>query len=200
MATKQFDFRFKLITLGDSSVGKTSLINMYVYNKMNINTCTGGAFYSKTLILDSTNINLELWDTCGIERYRELSPMYYRQSNGVMLVYDITNRQSFDNLRDIWYRDARLYRDMQTQYVLIGNKCDLESERAVEYSTGKELADSLNIPFIETSAKESINVQQVLVLITAVIVKNITETGSEKKYSIQLSGETGGSNSTRCYC
>ena len=89
------------------------------------------SFLFKTLILDSTNINLELWDTCGIERYRELSPMYYRQSNGVMLVYDITNRESFDNLRDIWYRDARLYRDMQTQYVLIGNKCDLESERAV---------------------------------------------------------------------
>ena len=190
MSMKQVDHCFRIIALGDYNVGKSSLTNMYILNKMNSECCVGVYFYSKTLKVDNTFVKLELWDTGGVEKYIALNPLYYRWRNGVMLVYDVTNRQSFDNLRDKWYKDMCLYTDKHTQCILIGNKCDLESERVVDYSTGKELANSLNIPFIETSARDSIKVEQAFVLMTAVIMRKITETEYHEEHNIQLSVET----------
>ena len=201
MNDRRFDYCFKLLSLGDSFVGKTSLTNVYMYNQMSLAHCgMGSAFHTKTLKIDDTVIHLEIWDTCGEEKYTTLSPLYYRGSSGVMLVYDVTNRQSFDNLRDKWYRDMCLYTDKHTQCILIGNKCDLESERVVECSTGKKLADSLSIPFIESSARDSINVEQAFVLMTGVIMSKIAETESHPQHNIQLSEETGGSSTQKCYC
>ena len=150
--------------------------------------------------MDHREIMLQLWDPSGQERYSSLAPMYYRKSAGVLLVYDVTNRQSFDSLKDVWYKDMCQYSVNETQCILIGNKCDMECERAVEYSTGKEFADSLNIPFIETSAKENLNVEEAFVLLTAVIVRKLYETETRNENEIVLERGVRVRENSACHC
>ena len=165
----------KYIIVGDASVGKSSIYSVFLFQTMEYHLNRYYVSYLvKKMTMDGKNIRLELWDMQ--EKHDHLPPIYYRKSNGLLLVYDVTNRQSFDRLRDVWYKDMCQYSVNETQCILIGNKCDMECERAVEYSTGKEFADSLNIPFIETSAKENLNVEEAFVLLTAVIVRKLSET------------------------
>ncbi|KAI6655965.1 Ras-related protein Rab-1A [Oopsacas minuta] len=198
---KQHYSSVKLINVGDISVGKSGLNNTYVYGVMDYphHHRFVPIFVKKLITIDDITLNLDIWDTGGQEKFNAFNISYYR-TNGVMLVYDITNRDSFDNLRDSWYKEVRRYSEKHTQCILVGNKCDLESKRAVESSTGKEFADSLNIPFIETSAKENINVEQAFVLLAAMIVKKLPEVESERKDIILLDGERRETNNSRCYC
>ena len=195
------DQLYKVIGVGDISVGKSSLISVFKYKTMdNYRSCCCIAFPTKAVTMDNREVMLELWDTHGQEWYNILPPMYYRRSKGVMLVYDITNRLSFDRLRDVWYKEVCKYSDCETQCILIGNKCDMECERAVEYSTGKELADSLNIPFIETSAKENMNVEEAFALLTAVIVRKLSESETRNENDIVLEGAVKGREHSACHC
>ena len=192
---------FKVITVGDTSVGKSSLYNVYLYQMMdNYHSCCCVTFPTKKITMDNKEITLQLWSTSGQERYTRLPPIYYRRSNGVLLVYDITNRQSFDRLRDVWYKDVCQHSENETQCILIGNKCDMECDRAVEYSTGKEFADSLNIPFIETSAKENLNVEEAFTLLTAVIVRKLPEAETGNDNNIVLEREARGRIHSTCHC
>ena len=150
------------------------------------------------MTMDGKNIRLELWYMQ--EKHDHLPPIYYRKSNGLLLVYDITNRQSFDRLKDVWYKDMCQYSVNETQCILIGNKCDMECERAVEYSTGKEFADSLNIPFIETSAKENLNVEEAFALLTAVIVRKLSETETSNENEIVLERGVRVREHSACHC
>ncbi|KAI6655973.1 Ras-related protein Rab-1A [Oopsacas minuta] len=201
--SKQFDYLFKLMLIGDRFVGKMSLIQVYSNNKM-LNHCRPVDFLVKNITIDNKYVKLFLWGMFNTHPYTggvpQLPPSYYRRARGILLVYDITNRDSFDNLRDSWYKEVRRYSEKHTQFILVGNKCDLESKRAVESSTGKEFADNLNIPFIETSAKENINVEQAFVLLAAMIVKKLPEVESERKDIILLDGERRETNNSRCYC
>ena len=191
----------KIITVGDISVGKSSIYNVFLYQTMyNYHSFCSISFPTKKITMDHREIILELWDTSGQERYHSLPPIYYRGSNGVILTYDITNRQSFDRLRDVWYTDVCQYSSNETQCILIGNKCDMECERAVEYSTGKLFADSLNIPFIETSAKENLNVEESFVLLTAVIMRKLSETETRNENDIVLETTVRGRQHPVCYC
>ena len=104
------------------------------------------------------------------------------------------------HLRDVWYKDMCQYSVNETQCILIGNKCDMECERAVEYSTGKEFADSLNIPFIETSAKENLNVEGAFSLLTAVIVRKLSETETRNEDEIVLERGVRVREHSACYC
>ena len=192
---------FKVIVIGDVSVGKTSLYNVFLYQRMDLyDLCCCTSFPTKKMTMDHREIMLQLWDTQRVERYNILPPMYYIRSAGVLLVYDITNRQSFDSLRDVWYKDMCQYSVNETQCILIGNKCDMECERAVEYSTGKEFADSLNIPFIETSAKENLNVEEAFVLLTAVIVRKLSETETSNENEIVLERGVRVREHSACHC
>ena len=114
-----------------------------------------------------------------------------------MLVYDITNRQSFDNLKERWYKEVCQHSSMQTECILVGNKCDLESERAVDVSEGKEFADSLNIPFIETSPIENTNVEKAFVLMAAAALKKFIPNDNTlltRKNSVR------NSDNSKCHC
>ncbi|KAI9357432.1 ras family-domain-containing protein [Pilaira anomala] len=152
--------KFKLVFLGEQSVGKTSLITRFMYDTFDntYQATIGIDFLSKTMYLDDRTIRLQLWDTAGQERFRSLIPSYIRDSSVCVVVYDITNRNSFSNTSK-WIDDVRAERGTDVIIVLVGNKTDLNDKRQVTVEEGEKKAKEYNIMFIETSAKAGYNVK-----------------------------------------
>ncbi|KAI8878545.1 rab-protein 6-like protein [Backusella circina FSU 941] len=152
--------KFKLVFLGEQSVGKTSLITRFMYDTFDISyqATIGIDFLSKTMYLDDRTIRLQLWDTAGQERFRSLIPSYIRDSSVCVVVYDITQRNSFVNTSK-WIDDVRAERGTDVIIVLVGNKTDLNDKRQVSLEEGEKKARDYNIMFIETSAKAGHNVK-----------------------------------------
>lgn len=119
----------------------------------------GVDFKIQSLKLDNSTIKLQIWDTAGQERFRTITSSYYRGAHGIIVVYDVTDRETFDNVRH-WLEEIDSNSGPNVEKLLVGNKCDLGSKRVVTFDQGKELADSLGISFIETSALSSINVDE----------------------------------------
>ncbi|KAL7065664.1 putative Ras family protein SEC4 [Cryptosporidium serpentis] len=151
---EQYDYLIKLLLLGDSAVGKSSLLLRFCENKFeNSFVLTIGVdFKSKIIELNGKKLKLQIWDTAGQERFRTITPAYFRSAMGVILVYDITNIETFNNL-SYWMKNLEEYANINVQKILVGNKCDLNSQRQVSEQRGKELAQEYKIPFFETSAK-----------------------------------------------
>lgn len=153
--------KFKLVFLGEQSVGKTSLITRFMYDSFdNIYQATIGIdFLSKTMYLEDRTIRLQLWDTAGQERFRSLIPSYIRDSSVAVVVYDVTNVNSFQQTTK-WIDDVRMERGNDVIIMLVGNKTDLSEKRQVSIEDGERKAKELKVMFIETSAKSSYNVKQ----------------------------------------
>ncbi|KAH9882073.1 Ras- protein Rab-6B [Plenodomus biglobosus] len=152
--------KFKLVFLGEQSVGKTSLITRFMYDSFDntYQATIGIDFLSKTMYLEDRTVRLQLWDTAGQERFRSLIPSYIRDSSVAVVVYDITNRKTFENTRK-WVDDVRSERGNDVIIVLVGNKTDLNDKREVTTAQGEEEAKKNNLMFIETSAKVGHNVK-----------------------------------------
>ncbi len=150
----------RLLTLGDSHVGKSSILMQYTQNEFNIEylPTIGIDFRLKTLIHNGQTLKLQIWDTAGQERFRTITHNYYRGAQGILLVYDVTNRESFNNIRK-WINDIESYADPQVKIILIGNKSD-HKHRSVSQEEGQELAQDLSIPFIEVSSQSGNNIDQ----------------------------------------
>merc|ERR1719197_1867148 len=153
--------KYKLVFLGEQAVGKTSLITRFMYDTFdnNYQATIGIDFLSKTLYLEDTTVRLQLWDTAGQERFRSLIPSYIRDSSGAIVVYDITNRASFNNTAK-WIEDVRTERGSDVVIVLVGNKTDLADRRQVSSEEGEEKAKEHGVMFLETSAKMGHNIKQ----------------------------------------
>ncbi|KAL1844516.1 hypothetical protein VTK73DRAFT_2378 [Phialemonium thermophilum] len=151
--------KFKLVFLGEQSVGKTSLITRFMYDSFdNMYQATIGIdFLSKTMYLEDRTVRLQLWDTAGQERFRSLIPSYIRDSSVAVVVYDVSNAKSFQNTRK-WIDDVRAERGNDVIIVLVGNKTDLPN-REVTTQQGEEEARKNNLMFVETSAKLGHNVK-----------------------------------------
>ncbi|CAK9023651.1 unnamed protein product [Durusdinium trenchii] len=151
-------FHFKLVLLGDASVGKSCLVvrfakgEFYEYQEPTI----GAAFMTQTVSLSSEVVKYEIWDTAGQERYKSLAPMYYRGAAAAVIVFDITSRESFDAAKS-WVAELQ---NTDTLIALAGNKSDLEASRAVEREMAKSYADQMGILYMETSAKSGQNVNE----------------------------------------
>ena len=132
--------------------------------------------------MDGKKVKLQIWDTAGQERFKNITASYYRGGNGVLVVYDITDRESFENLNS-WLIEIEKNANKNVYKLLIGNKCDLEDKRKVTYQEGKEFASSNGMQFIETSAKTDTKVKDAFEMLTQEIIKsNITkDKGMEKK-------------------
>ena len=133
--------------------------------------------------LNGKNIKLQIWDTAGQERFKNITASYYRGGNGILVVYDITDRESFNNLNS-WLIEIEKSANKNVYKILIGNKCDLEEKRAVTYQEGKDFADSNGMKFIETSAKTCQQVNEAFEALTQEIIKITTNKGpsvSEQK-------------------
>ncbi|EDO41018.1 predicted protein [Nematostella vectensis] len=158
---KTYDFLFKLLLIGDSGVGKTCVLFRFsedAFNSTFISTI-GIDFKIRTIELDGKKIKLQIWDTAGQERFRTITTAYYRGAMGIMLVYDITNDKSFENIKN-WIRNIEEHASQDVEKMVLGNKCDMEDRRQVSKERGEQLAVEYGIKFMETSAKASINVEE----------------------------------------
>lgn len=178
----EYDYLFKLLLIGDSGVGKSCLLLRFAddtYTDNYISTI-GVDFKIRTIDLNGKTVKLQIWDTAGQERFRTITSSYYRGAHGIIIVYDVTDRESFNNVKN-WMTEIEKYAMENVNKLLVGNKCDLTSKKVVAEEEGKELAEKNNIRFIESSAKNAINVEQAFHMMA-----------NEIKNRIQLAG-----NSTR---
>ena len=170
---QEYDYLFKLLLIGNSSVGKSSLLFRFVENVWDDNfvPTIGVDFKLKTLEINGKKVKLQIWDTAGQERFKNITSSYYRGGNGVLVVYDITDRESFENLTS-WLIEIEKNANKNVYKLLIGNKCDLEEKRKISVQEGKEFAESNGMKFIETSAKDNTKVQEAFELLTTEIIKS----------------------------
>ena len=178
MAEDEYDFIFKILLLGDSNVGKSSLISRYVdglWSDVFVPTI-GVDFKIKTLEIGNKNIKMQIWDTAGQERFRNIISSYFRGSHGILLIYDITNKNSFNNLQD-WLEVIENNANKNVLKILIGNKIDLEEDRQIKTEEGQSFANRNNMQFIETSAKTNTNVTDAF----EALAKIMMEFNSDKK-------------------
>lgn len=173
--------KYKLVFLGDESVGKTSIITRFMYDHFDntYQATIGIDFLSKTMYLDDRIIRLQLWDTAGQERFRSLIPSYIRDSSVAIVVYDITNRASFLNSSK-WIDEVRSERADDVVILLIGNKTDLSARRQVAEDEGEAKAREHDVMFIESSAKAGFNIKQLFRKIAMALpgVSTMESTGS----------------------
>ncbi|CAK88754.1 unnamed protein product (macronuclear) [Paramecium tetraurelia] len=153
--------KFKIVFLGNQSVGKTSIINRFIFDNFtgNEQPTVGIDFISKTLQVDNKSVRLQLWDTAGQERFRSLIPSYIRDSQAAIICYDITNEKSFQDLQK-WIEDVKDERGDEVLIYILGNKTDLESERQIQFDVAEAKAKELGASFSEVSAKSAHNVAE----------------------------------------
>ncbi|KAK7107601.1 ras-related protein Rab-21-like [Littorina saxatilis] len=147
-------YNFKVVLLGEGCVGKTSLVLRYVENKFNDKhiTTLQASFLNKKLNVGGKRVNLAIWDTAGQERFHALGPIYYRDSNGAILVYDITDEDSFQKVKN-WVRELRRMLGQDVTLCIVGNKTDLEKDRHVPVQEAEAYAASVNAKHFHSSAK-----------------------------------------------
>ncbi|KAL8168179.1 hypothetical protein V2J09_009678, partial [Rumex salicifolius] len=157
-----YDLSFKILLIGDSAVGKSSLLLSFISNSVeDLSPTIGVDFKIKSLTVGGKRLKLTIWDTAGQERFRTVTDSYYRGAQGIILVYDVTRRETFANLSDVWAKEIDLYSTNQNCVkMLVGNKVDIDSERAVSREEGISLANELGSLFLECSAKTRENVEQ----------------------------------------
>ena len=186
-AIQKTTYEFKIILVGSISVGKTAIITRYVANEFNnkYNCTLKVDFKTKIInINNSVQAKLVIWDTCGDEKYRAITRNYYKNANGVLLVYDITRRDSFDSIIS-WEEEIRKSAPKNTVLFLVGNKTDLNKERVINTQEGKNKAEELGIIFTEVSAKNGDNIHILFEKISEAIMVSLESTGefNEKKIS-----------------
>ena len=174
------EFVFKIVVLGDAAVGKTSLINQYIEQSFqeDYKPTLGANIIRKDIKIDQINANVRLimWDLAGQEKYNVIRSMYFQGCVGAMLVYDVTRRATFETIDSKWLRDFNKYVKREGVYLLIGNKIDLNEQRVVNTEEGQDYAKTINAAeFIETSAKEDINVERAFQNLVVQILKNLGE-------------------------
>ncbi|XP_076441506.1 ras-related protein Rab-3-like isoform X2 [Babylonia areolata] len=175
-ADQNFDYMFKLLIIGNSSVGKTSFLFRYAddsFTSAFVST-VGIDFKVKTVFRQDKRVKLQIWDTAGQERYRTITTAYYRGAMGFILMYDVTNEESFNAVQD-WCIQIKTHAWSSACVVLVGNKCDLEPARLISQSQGLDLAQRLGLEFFETSAKENINVKAVFERLVDIICDKMSE-------------------------
>uniref|UniRef100_A0A0X3NPX2 Ras-related protein Rab-13 n=1 Tax=Schistocephalus solidus TaxID=70667 RepID=A0A0X3NPX2_SCHSO len=159
--SKDYDYLFKLLLIGDSGVGKTSLLIKFAEDQFfsTFIATIGIDFKVRTIYLDGKKIKLQIWDTAGQERFRTITTAYYRGAMGIMLVYDITQALSFRNIKN-WLDNISQHGNSDVERMLLGNKCDMSSQRQVTEEEARRYAESNGIRFLETSAKDGLNVNE----------------------------------------
>jgi len=156
----EYDYLFKLLLIGDSGVGKSCLLLRFAddtYTESYISTI-GVDFKIRTIELDGKTVKLQIWDTAGQERFRTITSSYYRGAHGIIVVYDVTDKDSFNNVKQ-WLHEIDRYASPNVNKLLVGNKSDLASKKTVSTEDAQEFADELGLEFLETSAKNANNVE-----------------------------------------
>ncbi len=183
-SNQSYQYIFKLVLIGPSSVGKSSLLQRFVNGDYSDSyQCTVGVdFYMRTLTIDKKAIKLQIWDTAGMEKYRALTSSYFRGSHAAFIVFDITNRHSFDEVPkwlEMYSKNSNS--DSRRNIILIGNKKDLENYRKVSADMAINFATRMNLTYMETSAKVGDNVEEVFRCIAKQLMENLGDRGKAKR-------------------
>ena len=174
------DFTFKIIIIGDLSVGKSSIAVKAIRDYFDdyYSPTIGFEFFNYTTKVDGKNIKLQIWDTCGQEAYKSLITSFYRNSSLAIIVYAIDNQLSFQNI-EVWLNEIKTYSNPNIKVVLIGNKCDLEDKRAIKKEEGEKFSQEHNLNlFMETSAKSGLNTKDLFNIAAKILYeeyKNLKE-------------------------
>lgn len=204
-SSRAYDMIMKLLLVGDSGVGKSCLLLRFVEDKFNPSfiTTIGIDFKIRTIESKGKRIKLQVWDTAGQERFRTITTAYYRGAMGIVLIYDVTDSRSFENVEN-WFQTVTQHANEDAQIFLVGNKCDDEVNRQVSKEQGQELAAKLNIPFLEASAKSNENVDSIFYELAGIIQEKHVEenvgstTGGGASGGIDVSQNGSGSKNNNC--
>ena len=200
------EINLKILLIGDSFVGKTSLLLKYCdgeFPEAHMATI-GVEFKDKIISLDQKQIKLQIWDTSGQERFRSITQNFYRNADGILFVFDVTNKESFEHIKD-WIMDSQV-ENSDIKRILVANKIDLINNRVVDKTIIEKLAENKNMNYFETSAKTGENVEQIFKEIGALILANKTEEEITQLYcknqrNLSISSDStkqSGSNTKKC--
>uniref|UniRef100_A0A0N4Z7E6 Ras-related protein Rab-35 n=1 Tax=Parastrongyloides trichosuri TaxID=131310 RepID=A0A0N4Z7E6_PARTI len=199
---RDYDHLFKLLIIGDSGVGKSSLLLRFADNTFSQNyiTTIGVDFKIRTITCNGKKIKLQIWDTAGQERFRTITSTYYRGTHGVVVVYDVTSAESFSNVKR-WLHEIDSNCD-SVEKILVGNKADDPERRVVLKSDAEKFANSMNIQFFETSAKENINVDDMFSCITKLVLDAKLRSSNNKNDvgGVKLDKHTKPMEKKKCKC
>uniref|UniRef100_A0A8C6TA95 small monomeric GTPase n=1 Tax=Neogobius melanostomus TaxID=47308 RepID=A0A8C6TA95_9GOBI len=161
LSSEFYDIAFKVMLVGDSGVGKTCLLVRFkdgAFLAGSFISTVGIDFRNKVMNVDAVKVKLQIWDTAGQERFRSVTHAYYRDAHALLLLYDVTNRASFDNIQ-AWLSEIHEYAQQDAVLMLLGNKADATHDRVVKREDGERLAKEFGVPFMETSARSGLNVE-----------------------------------------
>jgi len=197
-AAIEYDYLFKLLLIGDSGVGKSSLLLRFTDNTFteNYTSTIGVDFKIRTVTLDGKSIKLQIWDTAGQERFRTITSSYYRGAHGIIIVYDITDKASFTNVKQ-WMGEIDRYANTNVKKLLIGNKVDAD-QKAVTSAEGSEYAASLGLSFKETSAKTSVGVEEAFLAIIKQIKDKLAAAAVVPNNNVKLDKKDKGEKKKGC--
>ena len=197
-----YDEKCQILIIGDSTVGKTSILSRYTNGTFNSNylATVGLDNFSKDEIIDNKTIRIKIWDTAGQERYKSLTKGFFRNAQGIVIVYDVTNQETFDNLI-YWINSIKNHMESEIDkipVIVIGNKIDLE-EREVKFEDAQLFCKDKNYPYFETSAKSGANIDEAMrSLVKEIINKN---SGGEKDNdNIRIDSSDGIKNGEKSDC
>ncbi|XP_059804905.1 ras-related protein Rab-37-like isoform X1 [Hypanus sabinus] len=180
------DLTYKVMLIGDSGVGKTCFLVQFkdhAFLAGSYIATVGIDFRNKVVVVDGVKVKLQIWDTAGQERFRSVTHAYYRDAQALLLLYDITSKSSFDNIR-AWLTEVHEYAQQDVVIMLLGNKADITSERAIKREEGERLAREYGVPFIETSAKTGINVELAFLAVAKELKHRSANQPNEPKFHI----------------
>ncbi|CAF5019019.1 unnamed protein product [Rotaria sp. Silwood1] len=169
-----YEYLLKFLIIGCASTGKTCILHQFIENKFktNVTHTIGAEFGSKIININQKNIKLQIWDTAGQERFRSVTRSYYRGASGALLVYDITNRESYNTIAN-WLSDARQLASSNIVIILCGNKKDLEDQRQVTFLEANQFAQDNDLIFVETSAMTGENIYESFLQCAQIILNKI---------------------------
>ena len=204
MSFDSYDYLIKCLVIGDSGIGKSSLMVRFtddVFNNHYISTI-GVDFKIKTMVLNKKTVKFQIWDTAGQDRFRTITSSYYRGSNAILICYDVTERETFQNVKR-WMEEVKMYSTGKPILILCGTNSDLNDKRRVSWSEGQECAEENDMLFFETSAKQNLNIKEIFESIakhkisTTINTKddmfddvyNQSDLRSKKKINLRLSND-----------
>ena len=184
---QSYDLVLKILLVGDMGVGKSCLLTSFTENQFKEQhpSTIGLDFRVRSIKVRGKHIKLQIWDTAGQECFKPITTHYFRGSEGALMVYDITKKESFDHLNQ-WFQDLERKCEKDLPKVLIGNKNDLAVARAVQKLEGREYAENLGIPFLETSARKKEDVEKAFLTLTNEILAKPSKTSARDRDSIIL--------------
>ena len=176
-----YDMIFKIVLIGDSSVGKTNMLSRYISNEYDPNSQStiGVELSTKTFTFDKDEVKVQIWDTAGQEKYRSITSSYYKGAQGCLLVYDITRKDTFDNI-DKWFSELKSSTNNEINAILIGNKCDLSDKREITIEEAQKKAKLFNVAFMETSALDGTNIEKAFYELVNNVYQNNKQTFNQQ--------------------